>query len=365
MLDAASSQDEITAILFEQADRLLAEHLTPDCLNAADKGEFPAKAWGAIVDAGLMLTLVAEEKGGAGLGATAGARLIRSSAYHALPAPFAETLIAQVLWTEAGGAVVEGSITIAHTDGARLAGPANGRVLSARIERAPWAESADHVLLLAADDRGESHLVLLPSGNHAAVSRRNLANEPRASFVVNAAPIGNDTVLPAPAMLRDADGLLAFGAFARAHQMVGAMERCLTLALDFANERKQFGKPIGRFQAVQHMLAEAAGEQAVALAAAELATRAWNSKAFPSAVAIAKSRAGEAAGKVAEVCHQVHGAMGFTHEHSLHFFTRRLWSWRDEFGHEGFWQERLGRDICKRGGEALWPYLAALRGGSR
>ena len=74
---------------------------------------------------------------------------------------------------------------------------------------------------------------------------------------------------------------------------------------------------------------------------------------FDFAVAIAKARAGEAAGKVAEVCHQVHGAMGFTQEHPLHFATRRLWSWRDEFGHETFWQERIGRMVCSAGGEAL------------
>ncbi len=63
-------------------------------------------------------------------------------------------------------------------------------------------------------------------------------------------------------------------------------------------------------------------------------------------MAVAKARVGEAAGKVAEVCHQVHGAMGFTQEHPLHFATRRLWSWRDEFGHETFWQERIGRLVC-------------------
>ena len=72
---------------------------------------------------------------------------------------------------------------------------------------------------------------------------------------------------------------------------------------------------------------------------------------------LSRARAGEAAGKVAEVCHQVHGAMGFTQEHPLHFATRRLWSWRDEFGHETFWQERIGRLVCEPGGEALWPRL--------
>src|SRR5262249_43267261 len=96
---------------------------------------------------------------------------------------------------------------------------------------------------------------------------------------------------------------------------------------------------------------------AAAAAASELASEAFGRDDFDFAVAIAKSRSGEAAGKVAEVCHQVHGAMGFTQEHPLHFATRRLWSWRDEVGNESYWQERIGRLVCSEGGEALWKRL--------
>ncbi len=148
----------------------------------------------------------------------------------------------------------------------------------------------------------------------------------------------------------------------RAQQMAGAMERCLAYALAYANERKQFGRPIGKFQAVQHMLADAAGQYAAATAAADLAASAWGTSAFPLAAAIAKARTGEAAGRVAEICHQVHGAMGFTQEHPLHYATRRLWSWRDEFGGEAVWQDRIGRAVCEAGGEVLWATLVATRG---
>lgn len=75
-------------------------------------------------------------------------------------------------------------------------------------------------------------------------------------------------------------------------------------------------------------------------------------------VAIAKARVGEAAGHVAAICHQVHGAMGFTQEHPLHFSTRRLWAWRDEWGAETYWQEQIGRIVCAQGGEGFWPLLA-------
>jgi acyl-CoA dehydrogenase len=108
------------------------------------------------------------------------------------------------------------------------------------------------------------------------------------------------------------------------------------------------------------MLAEAAGEFAASAAAADGAAIAWGSPAFPQATALAKARVGEASGKVAAICHQVHGAMGFTHEHPLHFSTRRLWSWRDEFGGEAHWQEMIGRSVCADGGEALWDTLVGV-----
>jgi acyl-CoA dehydrogenase len=55
----------------------------------------------------------------------------------------------------------------------------------------------------------------------------------------------------------------------------------------------------------------------------------------------------------------VHGAIGFTYEHSLQFVTRRLWSWRAEFGGEAAWQLELGRWVAREGGEAFWPQLTA------
>jgi acyl-CoA dehydrogenase len=157
-----------------------------------------------------------------------------------------------------------------------------------------------------------------------------------------------------------AEGLLVFGAVLRAQQMVGAMERCLEHALKHANERKQFGRALAKFQAIQHMLAEAAGHFAAASAAADGAAEAWGQPEFRLATAIAKARVGEAAGKVAAICHQVHGAMGFTQEHPLHFSTRRLWSWRDEFGGEAFWEAEIGRGVCAQGGEALWDTLVRV-----
>ena len=142
-----------------------------------------------------------------------------------------------------------------------------------------------------------------------------------------------------------------FGALLRAAQMAGAMEAALDLSTRYANDRVQFGRPIGKFQAIQQQLALLAEEAAAALVAVESAaiSRRRGAASAEFALAAAKIRAGEAAGKVAEIAHQVHGAIGFTEEHSLHYLTRRLWSWRDEFGDEAYWAALLGRRIAAAG----------------
>ena len=77
------------------------------------------------------------------------------------------------------------------------------------------------------------------------------------------------------------------------------------------------------------------------------------------AAALAKGRVGESAGTVARLAHQVHGAIGFTKEYALQLSTRRLWSWREEFGPDPEWAARVGAYFCARGAETLWPTLTA------
>ncbi|HEX8106320.1 MAG TPA: acyl-CoA dehydrogenase family protein, partial [Kofleriaceae bacterium] len=99
------------------------------------------------------------------------------------------------------------------------------------------------------------------------------------------------------------------------------------------------------------------------------ALAAWAPEATPWAIAYhdslllevasAKIRVGEAAAAGAAIAHQVHGAIGFSTEHPLHRFTRRLWAWRDDYGSETVWAARLGAHVAERGGDALWPMLAA------
>ncbi|MGI5168897.1 acyl-CoA dehydrogenase family protein [Spirillospora sp. CA-253888] len=281
--------------------------------------------WPALEEAGLTLVGVPEEAGGSGGTLEEAAVLLRAAGYHGALVPLAETgWLAGRLLAAAGLPVPAGPLTVAH-GGVGLAGGA----LSGTLRRVPWGRAARCVVLLA------DGTVAVPDHAPAEITEgANLAGEPRDDLAFDAVPAG--TVAPSPVAPAD---LRRWGALARAVQLTGAMRRALELAVAYAGEREQFGRPIGRFQAVQHLLAELAGEVVVADVAVRAAVRAPDD---PVAVASAKAGASRAAGEVAAIAHQVHGAIGVTAEHPLHRSTLRLWSWREEHGDEHAWAAELG-----------------------
>ena len=335
---------ESVRLVAEAADRLFAS----ECAAARDalrRGEWPARLWDAFAASGLARAALPEEAGGAGF--AAGLAVLRAAGRHAAPLPVAETVIGQRLCAAAGIAAPDGPLAVAATraDGAE-AGP---------LRRVPWARFAAAVATtgmttteVAAVAPGRGLALVAPS---VAAEGANLAGEPRddvvfegASAVFHALPAGVDGV--------------ALMALARAAQLRGAMERVLAMSLRHAGERRQFGRPLARFQAIQHHLAALAGEVAASGAAVDMAGQART--AF--ACAAAKARASQAAGEVARLAHQVHGAIGFTAEHPLHHWSKRLWAWRDEWGNEAHWWGVLGTCVARRGGDALWPVLVASGG---
>ncbi|OYX86606.1 MAG: hypothetical protein B7Y84_13830 [Azorhizobium sp. 32-67-21] len=116
---------------------------------------------------------------------------------------------------------------------------------------------------------------------------------------------------------------------------------------------------MSKFQAVQQQVAALAGQVAAAGGAAGMAAEAFAGAPDPVRIACAKVRTGEAAGIAAGIAHQMHGAMGYSQEHSLHLLAKRLWAWREEFGNEAHWSRRLGAAALHQGADGLWPFIAA------
>jgi acyl-CoA dehydrogenase len=344
--------DSTENIIVDTATRIFQDLCEPNTVNAAEQGVWPKALWDALEESGLTLTWVPDELGGAGATLADGFAVLRAAGRFAAPVPLAETLMAGWLLTKAGIAVPGGPLTTApiHSDG-RIALTSDG-ALNGRARRVPFARNAGHIAVLAR--RGNEPVVALVAVAGLPISQStSLAGEPRDDVSFDAAiPIA---VRPAAV---DQDLVVCFGAAVRLQQMAGALEKILEQSVQYALDRSQFGRPIAKFQAVQHNLAMLAGETAAASAAADAAAEACSSPQIKvSEVAIAKVRGGEAAGTGAAIAHQVHGAMGFTYEHSLHHATRRLWAWREEFGNEAVWATRLGRMVAAQGADQLWPFI--------
>ena len=340
--------------LINTVDRIAAEFCGPAVREAAEQGQWPHALWQALEETGLTKAALPEHAGGAGLDFTEAMLVLQRSAWHAMPVPLMETMLAGRMLSAADLDVPDGALTIAPvlaTEQLALSKSAKGWAVTGYAKRVPWGAQCAHGLIVAAFE-GQDMVGLLAFAGQAQGVEKNLAGEPRAHWSLQA-----QSLLACAPLSHARARLQHEGALMRSVQMRGALEHALEHSVRYAKERVQFGRPIGAFQAVQHMLALLAGQVAASGAACDAAVQASGQQADAFWSAVAKARVGEAAGKGAEIAHQVHGAMGFTRDHSLHQLTRRLWSWRDEFGSEAYWQERLGREAAAHGADALWPML--------
>jgi acyl-CoA dehydrogenase len=153
------------------------------------------------------------------------------------------------------------------------------------------------------------------------------------------------------------------GAAARAVEIGGAARAVLDLTVTHTRDRVQFGKPLNRLQAVQQLLARLAVDVTTVTVAADASVQALasGSPAAEILVAAAKAEASALAVEIAKAGHQLHGAIGFTEEHRLGGYTKRLWSWRQELGNELYWQRRITGLIDGASGD-LWPLITSTEG---
>ena len=314
---------ETRNLILDTADRMFSDHCDKALLDEAERGEFPRALLDLVRENGFQQLAMPSS----GVELADALAVLRPAGRHGVPLPLAEMLLGN-RWLDSDDAIV--SVGIGNAESAVAV---------------PWARVADLVISVSPD--GAAHLL-----SELSVSERvNLAGEPRDDVTA-----GSSRPLD---LGEDAYALLAL---TRAVLMSGGMEKSLALSLAYVTEREQFARPIARFQAIQHYMALVAGETAAAIRAADAGLAGLGSERMLTEVAQAKSRVSEAVGLVADLTQQVHGAMGFTHEHRLHHTTRRLWAWRDEYGSERHWQARLGSEVARlvaqEGSDALWSFIA-------
>jgi len=288
--------------LIDPFARLIEDVCPPAVVRAIEDGDDWRQLWGAFADSGFLDALVDAEAGGAGLSLAEIAALIELLGRHAVPLPVGETMIARALLQRAGQEVPEGPIALvttpSHTIGAQV---------------------ADHLLVAT-----EGPSMLVSTGIlQSPFGRADLDGDP---------PVPDHA---APATLRPIAAVL------RAVLIAGAGARVLEQTVAYANERQQFGKPIGRQQAVQQQLAVLAEYSVSARMAARYGCRAGLAPDVKTAAA-AKYCASAAAVEIAAIAHAVHGAIGISEEYDLQLLTRRLHAWRLADGSESYWAEQLG-----------------------
>ncbi|MES2289079.1 MAG: acyl-CoA dehydrogenase family protein [Pseudomonadota bacterium] len=320
---------ENSAFFRETVERILAETLTNALIEACERREMPRALIAALVDNGVTMMLVPESAGGIGASIADAVAVLRTLGAAAAPGPILETILGNALLAEAGLDPVDGTLALAFcSDDPPV------------LHDIPWGGLADHVLVVS--DTGISiskaaEWAVRPSLDAAGEPRDTLSDGPEGSF----APLDVHRATRTAAVLR-------------AGQILGAIEWSLSRSIEYAGERKQFGREISKFQVIQQMLAELAAH----LLASAVLTEAAAEALTETMISAARSRLGDAADAAISISHQVHGAMGFSREYALNHRTRRLMSWRDDFGSVLEWRRALAGGFVDCSRETFWPTVS-------
>lgn len=311
----------------DAAAKLLAHVCTPDKIRQVELTHDAAGMWQAIDESGFADAWVGEADGGVGLDWHATFGLLLAAGRYALPLPLGPTMYVRSLLAQAGHAAVRGSATLSTQAGQTP----QGEVLAHAVpfgRVAAWvAMNLDGKAWLLPTD------VAIQEGPAVHGSLRSRLRW--AGWPAGAISLGGGKPL------REA------GAVLWACMMAGAMTEVLERTVAYANDRAQFGKSIGKFQAIQQQLSQMAEHVHAVQMAAEMACASGAPAPHALLAALAKGRASEAVSLVAATAHGVHGAMGITAEYPLQLWTRRLHEWRMDFGSEAHWQRLVGEALLQ------------------
>jgi alkylation response protein AidB-like acyl-CoA dehydrogenase len=276
------------------------------------KQAFDRGLWGELAEMGVFDLRQPQSQGGVGLG-------------------MADAVL---VFTELGRCLAPGPLIWSHLAAGLIGGAATGETVVGGLDRT--RASSEPVLVEHLPQLG-ALLVLRPDGVFR-LDPAALASEPVTTPLDPLTPLHYLASLPQGDRIGDADEALRLrllgGALAAA-QLLGIAERTQELATDYAKKREQFGRPIGSFQAIKHILADMFVRQEVARAAVYAAGATLDQPQVGSvsrAVSGAKLNAGEAAMKNARACIQVHGGMGYTWEVPAHYYLKRAWVLENVFG---------------------------------
>jgi acyl-CoA dehydrogenase len=355
--DALTADQEVADLVAQAAQRIFDDRCTPDGLRAAEHS-WSEMLWAELEAAGFT-SAWRRDAGDSGVPDVAALALLRLAGRYGAPVPLAETLLAHRLNDLSGAAPLGAGVwTVGPVHGKSaliLERVAQGWRVTGVAHRIPYGRYAKGLALVCAAE-GQTYLVRVRRDDFGPMNEgENTGCEPRDSIRLDAT-LSPEAVTPIDL---SAEAFLDMAAGLRVLQMTGALDTVLQMTVRYSQERQQFGRPLAQFQAIQQNVAMLAGHVAAARAAANSVVQILTAGQPLLGIAAAKLRVNEAAGIATGIAHQVHGAMGFTQDYPLHFATKRLWSWREEFGNDAQLGERIGRIACTRGPAGLWSMITS------
>jgi alkylation response protein AidB-like acyl-CoA dehydrogenase len=275
----------------------------------AVKGEYDDGLWGQIADLGWPGIFIEEAHQGQDLGVIELAILQEELGYACAPSPFFSNAAAGLLVKHAGSSEQHERLLPGVASG-----EARGTVGIVKDGAAPLVPDADTASFVVLLDNGSASVV---ETSAAEVERVDTIDSTRRFYRVSAS--GGEAL----------EGDLSAGfqriEVALAAELVGLAQRALEMSVEYAKDRKQFDRPIGAYQAVSHkcaqMMLETEGARAATLYAAWAADH--EPESLPLGASMAKAYAADAGWRVTAAALQVHGGIGFTWEHDLHWFLKR------------------------------------------
>ncbi|WP_321801339.1 acyl-CoA dehydrogenase family protein [Caballeronia sp. J97] len=336
--------DEDQEALADTVKRLLMTEMTPELIRelwTTPTGRSDA-LWSLFASQGLTAVSVPEAHGGLGLSEVEWALLAQTYGYFGSPEPLLDTALV-------AAGVLERLPSSGWRD-ALLRDVAEGRARVALVHPAnPYAEDVHVAHTLLCEHRGALHRV---DPKQCAWRALDSVDPSRRLFMLDWEPSSATRIAgreeAAPILARALD----HGAFAVAAQMLGLTQRVLDVAIDYSAQRKQFGRAIGSYQALKHLLADVAiryefARPVLARAAAALADDHPQRAVFVSHAKLAAVAAAQLAARHAM---QVHGAIGYTWELDLQIFMKRIWALAHTWGDSAFHKARVADAIL---GDAL------------
>ena len=336
-------------IILETTSKILQKHVNHGLRqNIVFENSDLFNLWDDIEQNGLPRISVKEKFSGYEIPFFSILPLIKTVNNYGTPLPLSETILSNYILSESDINPPNGIVTFA-TDTKNI--QIKNNMVSGDILSVPYLNVSKNLLIIH-EMNNAKQAILIDEINGEIIHKKNFLAEPR--YDIKVANLNIAEIKP----LNNKIDFKFLGAVLRSAQMIGAMEKVLDLSINYCSERQQFGRALSKFQAIQHQISDIAVELSASSAALSAITDLNLGDNNFNDIAISKIRAGAAAGKIIAISHQVHGAIGFTKEYELSYFTKNLNSWRNDFGNESFWEEFLGKTFLEKNNKNLWEYLA-------